>query len=45
MNPVKAVEKKPRDWIISTAVVFAECLVMFALGYFARPEIQKFFGG
>ena len=45
MNPVTVTEKRPRDWLTCAIVVWMECVVMFALGYFARPVIQAWIGG
>jgi len=45
MNPHIIIERRPRDWITTTAVVIGECAVMFLLGYLSRPVIQTWIGG
>jgi len=45
MNPHIIIERRPRDWVATTAVVIVECAVMFLLGYFGRPVIQTWIGG
>jgi len=45
MNPHIIIERRSRDWVATTAVVIGECVVMFLLGYFARPVIQTWIGG
>jgi len=44
MNKHIVVEKRPSDWITAALVVWFECGVMFALGYFARPVIESWIG-
>lgn len=41
MNKHIVIEQRPRDWLTSALVVWVECSVMFALGYFARPVIER----
>ena len=45
MNPHIIIEQRPRDWLVSAAVVWVECLVYMAMGYFARPVIDRLIGG
>jgi len=45
MNPHIIIEKRPRDWLVSAAVVWVECVVFVAIGYFGRPVIQAWIGG
>jgi hypothetical protein len=45
MNRYVIIEKRPRDWLVSAAVVWVECAVMFLLGYLSRPVIQTWIGG
>ena len=44
MNKHIIIEKRPSDWITAALVVWFECGVMFALGYFARPVIDAWLG-
>jgi len=44
MNKHIIIEKRPSDWITAALVVWFECGVMFALGYFARPVIDAWIG-
>lgn len=41
MNKHIIIEKRKSDWITAALVVWVECSVMFALGYFARPVIER----
>ena len=41
MNPHRIIEVRPRDWITCTLVVFGECCVFVAIGYFARPILER----
>jgi hypothetical protein len=45
IHPARFTEKRPRDWLVSTAVVWVECVVFVAIGYFGRPVIQTWIGG
>jgi len=45
MNPVTVTEKRPRDWLTCAIVVWVECVVFVAIGYFARPTIDAWIGG
>ena len=44
MNKHIIIEKRKSDWITAALVVWFECGVMFALGYFARPVIESWVG-
>jgi len=44
MNKHIIIEKRKSDWITAALVVWFECGVMFALGYFARPVIESWIG-
>ena len=40
MNPHKIIEQRPRDWLTSAIVVWVECVVFVAIGYFGRPILE-----
>ena len=41
MHSARVVERRPSDWVTSLLVVLWEATVFFALGYYARPEIER----